>query len=122
MSKKATIKIGINGFGRIGRLVFRASLNRDDIEVVGVNDPFIDPEYMCYQFKYDTAQGTSKIKMTADKKNLLVNGRKIAVFQKKVPSELGWKDVGATIVAECSGAFTQVKECEGHLKAGAKKL
>jgi glyceraldehyde 3-phosphate dehydrogenase len=116
------LKLGINGFGRIGRMVLRAAMARDDIEVVAVNDPFIPPDYMVYQFKYDSAQGTYKGKVETDGKNLLVDGKTIHVFQERDPTKIGWGTAGAVYVAECTGIFKEKKGADQHLKAGAKKV
>jgi len=116
-----TIKIGINGFGRIGRLVFRAALNRPNVEIVGINDLF-DAEYLGYMLKYDSVHGTFKGKIEAQGGNLVVNGKKIRITGEKDPAALKWGDVGATHIAECTGFFLEKAKCEAHLKAGAKKV
>mmetsp|Transcript_20456 Transcript_20456/g.32748 ORF Transcript_20456/g.32748 Transcript_20456/m.32748 type:complete len:348 (-) Transcript_20456:222-1265(-) len=125
------LKIGINGFGRIGRMVLRIASTRDDLEVVAVNDPFIPPDYMVYQLKYDSAQGTFKGTVAADGNNLVVNGKKIQVFQERDPKQIGWAKAGAVYVLECTGIFKEDfrqdaanngKGAEQHLTAGAKKV
>ncbi len=116
------VKIGINGFGRIGRLVFRASLNRPDVEVVGINDPFIDPEYMKYMLTYDTIHGKFKGEVEVAEGKIIVNGRKIAVFGEKDPSQLNWASCGAEYIAEATGVFTGVEDSSKHLAGGAKKV
>ncbi len=115
------IKIGINGFGRIGRLVFRAAMQRSDIEVVGINDLF-DAEYLAYMLKYDSVHGQFKGTVAAEGGQLVVNGKKIRVTGEKDPAALKWNEVGAQIVAECTGLFLDKAGCEAHLKAGAKKV
>lgn len=116
------LKLGINGFGRIGRLVCRAAFEGKKVEVVGINEPFMTLDYMVYQFKYDTAHGKwcGEVKMEGDM--LIINGMKIKVFSKKDPAEIAWKDCGADIVAECSGAFLTSELCKKHIAGGAKKV
>ncbi|THU71203.1 hypothetical protein C4D60_Mb08t33050 [Musa balbisiana] len=110
-------KIGINGFGRIGRLVLRIATTRDDVEVVAVNDPFIDAKYMAYMFKYDSTHGNFKgtIKVV-DGSNLEINGKRIAVTSKRDPAEIPWGDFGAEYVVESSGVFTTMDKASAHLK------
>ncbi len=117
----ATVKIGINGFGRIGRLVFRAAQNIDGVEVVGVNDLF-DADYLAYMLKYDTIHGAFKGDIKVDGQNLVVNGKKVRVTGEKDPSTLKWGDIGADIVVESTGIFLTKEKAEAHLKAGAKKV
>ena len=116
------IKIGINGFGRIGRLIMRASLERDDIEVVGINDPFITPEYACYLFKYDTVHGISKHDMTEDGEYVNVGGMHIKFFAEYEPENIDWKGCGAEYIVEATGKFTKYAEAKRHLTASAKKV
>jgi len=116
------LKLGINGFGRIGRMVLRASLDRDDIQVVAVNDPFIPPDYMVYQFKYDSAQGRFNGKVETDGTHLIVNGNKIIINQERDPSAIPWAKQGALVVAECTGIFREKDKAAAHLKGGAKKV
>jgi glyceraldehyde 3-phosphate dehydrogenase len=113
------IKVGINGFGRIGRLVFRAAQTRSDIEVVGIND-LIDVDYMVYMLKYDTIHGN--FKGTAEAKNgkLIVNGKTIRVTAEKDPANLKWNEVGADYVVESTGLFLSKEKAQGHITAGAK--
>eukprot|EP01084_Bolivina_argentea_P266054 451153_1 len=118
----STLKLGINGFGRIGRMVLRASMQREDIEVVAVNDPFIPPDYMVYQFKYDSAQGRYKGEVTTDGSNLIVDGKKIIINQARDPSTIEWAKQGAVYVAECTGIFREKDKASAHLKGGAKKV
>ncbi len=117
----ATVKIGINGFGRIGRLVFRAAQQIDGVEVVGVNDLF-DADYLAYMLKYDTIHGMFKGDIKVDGQNLVVNGKKVRVTGEKDPSTLKWGDIGADIVVESTGIFLTKEKAEAHLKAGAKKV
>jgi glyceraldehyde 3-phosphate dehydrogenase len=117
-----SIKVGINGFGRIGRLVFRAGVNNPDIEFVGINDPFIDPEYMVYMAKYDTVHGRFDGDIAAKDGNLGVNGKEISVFDKINPEEIPWGDIGADYVVEATGVFTVTEKAQAHIKAGAKKV
>jgi glyceraldehyde 3-phosphate dehydrogenase len=118
------VTLGINGFGRIGRLVLRATLARSDIVVVAVNDPFLTPEYMVYQFKHDTVHGQYKGTVTTDGKDLIIDGKKIRVFQERDPTNIAWGDAGAVYVAESTGIFTEVGKASVHLtgKSPAKKV
>ncbi|KAL1349156.1 hypothetical protein HN51_025662 [Arachis hypogaea] len=117
------IRVGINGFGRIGRLVLRIATSRDDIDVVAINDPFIDAKYMAYMFKYDSTHGPFKgtIKILDDS-TLEINGKQVKVVSKRDPAEIPWGDFGADFVVESSGVFTSVEKASSHLKAGAKKV
>ncbi len=116
------IKIGINGFGRIGRLVFRAAVAQPEkYEIVGINDPFVDPEYMAYMAKYDTIHGRFE-GVSHEGDNLVVNGKKIAVFAKMNPEEIPWGDCGAEYIVESTGVFTTTESASKHLKGGAKKV
>ncbi len=116
-----SIKIGINGFGRIGRLVFRASLNHPNVEVVGIND-LITPDYMAYMLKYDTVHGKFDGTVENTDHSIIVNGHEIAVFSEKDPANLPWSKVGAEYVVESTGLFLTKEKAEGHIKAGAKKV
>ena len=117
------IKIGINGFGRIGRLVFRAAMNQPDLyEVVGLNDPFIDLDYMVYMVKYDTIHGQFKGTVEVKDGKLVVNGKAITVFAERNPADIKWGDVGATYVVESTGVFCTTESASAHIKAGAKKV
>jgi len=116
------VKVGINGFGRIGRLVFRASLNNPNVEVVGINDPFIDLEYMKYMLQYDTVHGQFKGSISEDNGKLVVNGKAISVYAAMDPTEIPWKDCGADYVVESTGVFTTTEKASAHLKGGAKKV
>ena len=115
------VKIGINGFGRIGRLVFRAAINRPGVEIVGINDLF-DADYLAYMLDYDSTHGKFKGTIEAQGNTLIVNGKKIRVTAEKDPATLRWSEVGADYVVESTGLFTTVADAQGHLKAGAKKV
>jgi glyceraldehyde 3-phosphate dehydrogenase len=116
-----TIKIGINGFGRIGRMVFRAAAARTDMEVVAIND-LLDPEYLAYMLKYDSVHGRFKGTVEVKDGHLVVNGKKVRASQETTPANLKWDEVGATVVVEATGLFLSKDKAEGHLKAGAKKV
>ncbi|XP_058072120.1 glyceraldehyde-3-phosphate dehydrogenase GAPCP1, chloroplastic-like [Magnolia sinica] len=123
LSSSSKTKIGINGFGRIGRLVLRIAVSRDDVEVVAVNDPFIDAKYMAYMFKYDSTHGVFKGTIKAvDESTLEINGKRITVTSKRDPAEIPWGDFGAEYVVESSGVFTTLDKASAHLKGGAKKV
>ena len=115
------IKIGINGFGRIGRLVFRAAQHRDDIQVVGIND-LIDVDYMAYMLKYDTMHGRFDGTVEVRDGKLVVNGNAIRVTAEKDPANLKWDEVGAEYIVESTGLFLTKEKAEAHIKAGAKKV
>ncbi|MFO7657061.1 MAG: type I glyceraldehyde-3-phosphate dehydrogenase [Bacteroidales bacterium] len=115
------IKVGINGFGRIGRLVFRASLNNPNIEVVGIND-LIDVNYMAYMLRYDTIHGQFKGSIDIKDGKLIINGNPIRVTAEKDPANLKWGDIGAEYVVESTGLFLDKPKAEAHLKAGAKRV
>lgn len=116
------IKIGINGFGRIGRLVLRVALGRKDIEVVAVNDPFIAPDYAAYMFKYDSTHGGYKGEVTASGDDLVIDGHKIKVFQERDPANIPWGKSGVDYVIESTGVFTKLEGAQKHIDAGAKKV
>ena len=117
------IKIGINGFGRIGRLVFRVAVaNPEVFDVVAVNDPFIGTDYMAYMTKYDTIHGRFQGTAEAKDGKFLVNGKEVKTFDKMSPEEIPWGELGVEYVVESTGVFTTTEKCQGHLKAGAKKV
>ena len=116
-----TIKVGINGFGRIGRFVFRASCERDDIEVVAIND-LIDVEYMAYMLKYDSTHGRFNGTVEVKDGNLIVNGKTIRVTAERDPADLKWNEVGVDVVAEGTGFFLTDETARKHITAGAKKV
>ncbi|KAK8587483.1 hypothetical protein V6N13_086468 [Hibiscus sabdariffa] len=120
----AKVKIGINGFGRIGRLVARVALQRDDVELVAVNDPFITTDYMTYMFRYDSVHGQWKhheLKVK-DSKTLLFGEKPVTVFGIKNPEEIPWGETGAEYIVESTGVFTDKDKAAAHLKGGAKKV
>ncbi|XP_059445670.1 glyceraldehyde-3-phosphate dehydrogenase GAPC1, cytosolic-like [Corylus avellana] len=124
MASHKKIKIGINGFGRIGRLVARVILQRNDVELVAVNDPFITTDYMTYMFKYDTVHGHWKhtdVKVK-DSKTLLFGEKPVSVFGFRNPEEIPWAQAGADYVVESTGVFTDKEKAAAHLKGGAKKV
>lgn len=115
------IRVGINGFGRIGRLVFRAGLERDDIEFVGIND-LLEPAYMAYMLKYDSIHGRLAHEVGSTDNSILVDGRAIPVFSEADPSRLPWGELGADFVFECTGRFTTMEKAGAHISAGAKRV
>lgn len=117
----STIKVGINGFGRIGRLVFRAMTERDNIEVVGIND-LINAEYMAYMLKYDSVHGIFPGEISVEGNDLVVNGKKIRVTAEKDPNNLKWNEIGAEYIVESTGLFLDKENAAKHINAGAKKV
>jgi glyceraldehyde 3-phosphate dehydrogenase len=115
------VKVGINGFGRIGRLVFRAAIAQQGVEIVGIND-LIDVDYMAYMLKYDSTHGQFKGTVEVKDGKLVVNGKAIRVTAEKNPADLKWGDIGADYVVESTGLFTTIDKCKAHLAAGAKKV
>ncbi|HCB12074.1 MAG TPA: type I glyceraldehyde-3-phosphate dehydrogenase, partial [Gammaproteobacteria bacterium] len=116
------IKVGINGFGRIGRMVFRAAVKDfSDIEIVGIND-LLEPDYLAYMLQYDSVHGRFKGEVSVDGNTLVVNGKKIRLTAVKDPAELKWNEVGADIVVESTGLFLTKETCQKHITAGAKKV
>ena len=115
------IKVGINGFGRIGRLVFRAAQTRDDIQIVGIND-LLDVDYIAYMLKYDTMHGQfdGTIEYSVEKSQLIVNGKVIRVTAERNPEDLKWDAIGAEYVVESTGLFLTKEKANAHIKAGAK--
>jgi len=116
------VKIGINGFGRIGRLVLRASLSHANVQVVAVNDPFMDVAYMVYLFKYDSTHGRYKGTVEEKDGKLIIDGREIAVYAKRDPAEIPWGTHGADYVVESTGVFTTSDKAAAHIKGGAKHV
>ncbi|XP_064598729.1 glyceraldehyde-3-phosphate dehydrogenase-like [Liolophura sinensis] len=114
-------KVGINGFGRIGRLVMRAAIDKG-LNVVAVNDPFIDLDYMVYMFKYDSTHGRFKGTVEAQNGKLIINGNPVAVYGCRDPKEIPWKDTGATYVVESTGVFTTKEKASAHMSGGATKV
>lgn len=116
------VKVGINGFGRIGRIVLRNAFEKPDIEVVAINDPFIEVHYAVYMLKYDSAHGNFKGEISSSGKDLVVNGKPIKMYQERDPASIPWKDTGAEYIVESTGVFTTVDKASAHLKGGAKKV
>jgi len=117
------VKVGINGFGRIGSLLLRASiLNNKNIQIVGINDPFMDINYAAYMIKYDSVHGTFNVDVKVEGDYLIVDGNKIKFFAQMNPEDVDWKGVGAEYVAEATGKFTKLEDAARHLKGGAKKV
>ena len=117
-----SIKIGINGFGRIGKLAFQAALSKEGVEIVAINDPFIAADYMAYMVKYDTVHGRFNGEISAEEGKLVVNGKEIKVYNEMDPKNIPWGKDGVEYVLECSGVFTTMEKAGAHLDAGAKKV
>jgi glyceraldehyde 3-phosphate dehydrogenase len=115
-------KVGINGFGRIGRIVFRNAVEHPEIDIVAVNDPFISPDYAVYMLKYDSTHGQFKGEVSTKDGDLVVNGKTIKFYAKRDPAEIPWADTGAFYIVESTGVFTTIEKASGHLKGGAKKV
>jgi glyceraldehyde 3-phosphate dehydrogenase len=116
------VKVGINGFGRIGRIVFRNAIEHDDVNIVAVNDPFIDPVYAVYMLKYDSSHGRFKGDVKVEGNNLIVNGKTVRFYMEKDPGAIPWSETGAYYVVESTGVFTTTDKAKAHLKGGAKKV
>lgn len=110
-----TVKIGINGFGRIGRMVFRAAITKPEVEVVAVNDPFLSTKYAAYQLQYDSVHGRFKGTIKAEKDALIINGKRVRFFTEKTPSKIPWADAGAEYICESTGIFLDEKGASQHL-------
>ena len=117
-----SIRIGINGFGRIGNLTFQAALEKNEVEVVAINDPFITADYMAYMVKYDSIHGRFKGEVKSEDGKLIVNGKEIKVYNEMDPKNIPWGKEGIEYVLECSGVFTTIEKASSHLEAGAKKV
>ena len=117
-----SVKIGINGFGRIGNLSFQAALEKGEVEVVAINDPFVTADYMAYMTKYDTVHGRFNGTVEEKDGNLVVNGKEIKVFNEMEPKNIPWGELGVEYVLECSGVFTTIEKANAHLEGGAKKV
>ena len=117
-----SVKVGINGFGRIGKLAFQAALGKEEVEVVAVNDPFVAADYMAYMTKFDTVHGRFNGTVEEKDGNLVVNGRTIKVYNEMDPKNIPWGELGVEYVLECSGVFTTMEKAQAHLDAGAKKV
>ncbi|KAI8963411.1 glyceraldehyde-3-phosphate dehydrogenase [Daldinia sp. FL1419] len=116
------VKVGINGFGRIGRIVFRNAVEHEDIEIVAVNDPFIETHYAEYMLKYDSTHGIFKGTVSHENDGLVVNGKKVKFYQERDPANIPWKETGAEYIVESTGVFTTTEKAKAHLKGGAKKV
>ena len=117
-----SVKLGINGFGRIGNLAFQAALERGEVEVLAINDPFITADYMAYMIKYDTVHGKFNGEVRAEEGKLIVNGKEIKVFNEMDPHNIPWGKEGVEYVLECSGVFTTLEKAQAHIDAGAKQV
>ena len=117
-----SVKVAINGFGRIGRLALRAGLEMEELEFVGINHPGRAPELMAYMFKYDTAQGVFPGEVTSDENSININRKRIPIFACKEPKDIPWGEIGAEYVIESTGKFLTKETAQGHIEAGAKKV
>ncbi|KAK1481327.1 glyceraldehyde-3-phosphate dehydrogenase [Colletotrichum cuscutae] len=118
----APIKVGINGFGRIGRIVFRNAVEHSEVEIVAVNDPFIETKYAAYMLKYDSTHGIFNGDIQQDGNDLVINGKKVKFYTERDPAAIPWKDTGADYVVESTGVFTTIDKAKAHLQGGAKKV
>ena len=116
------IKLGINGFGRIGKLTLQVALEKEDVEVVAINDPFLAADYMAYMVKFDTVHGKFNGEVSGKDNVLTVNGKEIKVYNEMDPHNIPWGELGVEYVLECSGAFTTLEKAQAHIDAGAKKV
>jgi glyceraldehyde 3-phosphate dehydrogenase len=116
------IKVGINGFGRIGRIVFRNAVEHDDVEIVAVNDPFIEPKYAEYMLKYDSTHGNFKGTVEVAGNDLKVNGKTVRFYTERDPAAIPWSETGAEYIVESTGVFTTTEKASAHLKGGAKRV
>ena len=117
-----SVKIGINGFGRIGKLVFQAALEKGEVDIVAINDPFITADYMAYMLKFDTVHGRFNGEIKSEENKLIVNGKTINVYNEMDPHNIPWGQEGVEYVLECSGVFTTLEKAQAHIDAGAKKV
>ena len=117
-----SIKVGINGFGRIGKLAFQAALEKGDVDIIAINDPFIAADYMAYMVKYDTIHGRFNGEIKGEGNILIIDGKEIKVYNEMDPHNIPWGELGVDYVLECSGAFTVTEKAQAHLDAGAKKV
>ena len=117
-----SVKIGINGFGRIGKLTFQAALSKKEVEVVSINDPFITADYMAYMLKYDTVHGRFDGEISSEEGKLIINGKEIKIYNEMEPKNIPWGKDEVQIVLECSGVFTTIEKANAHLEGGAKKV
>ncbi|KAI9831254.1 MAG: hypothetical protein M1819_005182 [Sarea resinae] len=118
----APTKVGINGFGRIGRIVFRNAVEHNDVDIVAVNDPFIEPHYAAYMLKYDSTHGRFSGDVSVSGNDLVVNGKTVKFYNEKDPANIPWAETGAYYIVESTGVFTTIDKCKAHLKGGAKKV
>jgi glyceraldehyde 3-phosphate dehydrogenase len=116
-----SLKIGINGFGRIGRMVFRLAVQQDDLEIVGVNE-FLDIKHLAYLLKYDSVHGNFNGSLSVESDHLIVNGKKIKITAERDPSKINWGEMNIDVVAECTGIFTSIEKANLHIEGGAKKV
>ena len=117
-----SVKIGINGFGRIGKLTFQAALGKEEVEIVAINDPFVTADYMAYMLKYDTIHGRFNGDVRGEEGKLIINGKEIKVYNEMDPKNIPWETDGVDYVLECSGVFTTLEKAQAHIDAGAKKV
>ena len=117
-----SIKVGMNGFGRIGKLALQAALEKGDVDIIAINDPFIAADYMAYMVKYDTMHGRFNGDIKGEENTLTINGKDIKVYNEMDPHNVPWGEMGVDYVLECSGAFTTMEKAGAHLEAGAKKV
>ena len=117
-----SVKIGINGFGRIGKLVFQAALEKGEVDIVAINDPFITADYMAYMLKFDTVHGRFNGEIKSEENKLIVNGKSVNVYNEVDPHNIPWGQEGVEYVLECSGVFTTLEKAQAHIDAGAKKV
>ncbi|PTB43390.1 glycerol-3-phosphate dehydrogenase [Trichoderma asperellum] len=118
----APVKVGINGFGRIGRILLRNALEKPELQVVAINDPFIETTYAAYMLKYDSSHGSFKGDIEVDGQNLVVNGKPIRFYAERDPANIKWSETGAEYIVESTGVFTTVDKAKAHLQGGAKKV
>jgi glyceraldehyde 3-phosphate dehydrogenase len=116
------VKVGINGFGRIGRIVFRNAIEHSDVEIVAVNDPFIEPKYAEYMLRYDTTHGVFNGTIAVEGNDLVVNGKKVKFYTERDPAAIPWRDTGAEYIVESTGVFTTTEKAKAHLNGGAKRV
>ncbi len=117
-----SVKIGINGFGRIGKLTFQAAIGKEEVEIVAINDPFVTADYMAYMLKYDTIHGRFNGDVRGEEGKLIINGKEIKVYNEMDPKNIPWGTDGVDYVLECSGVFTTLEKAQAHIDAGAKKV
>ena len=117
-----SIKIGINGFGRIGNLAFKAAIAKEEVEVVAINDPFVTADYMAYMIKFDSVHGRFDGEVSHTENTIIVNGKEIKVYNEMDPHNIPWGADGVDYVLECSGVFTTLEKAQAHIDAGAKKV